>query len=43
MFRTFFYPYKSDSADLLSSALSGKNLKGEIPPEINSLEQLTEL
>ncbi|KAJ6318881.1 hypothetical protein OIU76_014273 [Salix suchowensis] len=24
-------------------ALSGKNLKGEIPPEINSLEQLTEL
>ncbi|KAG6766344.1 hypothetical protein POTOM_030421 [Populus tomentosa] len=24
-------------------ALSGKNLKGEIPPEINNLEQLTEL
>ncbi|KAB5545212.1 hypothetical protein DKX38_013324 [Salix brachista] len=33
----------SDSADLLNSGLSGKNLKGEIPPEINSLEQLTEL
>lgn len=32
--------YKSD---LFNSSLSGKNLKGEIPPEIKNMEGLTEL
>ncbi|KAG8498599.1 hypothetical protein CXB51_005185 [Gossypium anomalum] len=32
-----------DSLNLMNSALSGRNLKGQIPSEINHMEELTEL
>lgn len=32
-----------DYTDLLSSALSGKNIKGEIPSELKNMDALTEL
>ncbi|TXG56134.1 hypothetical protein EZV62_017447 [Acer yangbiense] len=34
---------RDDSTDLLCSALSGKNIKGEIPSELKNMEALTEL
>ena len=30
-------------SDLFYSNLSGKNLKGEIPPELNDMDELAEL